>query len=115
MKKEQKRQLYAWLLLSVFVPMMAMSALHVHEDSSSFDTECSACVHHQAHAGHLSAGVGHVHDCVLCQLMSTTFLVASFTLLAILTTQHHVRFAALSDELPCSTTQVHASRAPPME
>lgn len=115
MKIERKRQLYAWLLLSVFVPMMAVAALHVHDYGNTPDTECSACVHHQAHAGHLISAPGHIHDCVLCQLMSTAFLVATFALLPILVTQQHVLIPSLGAQLPCSTIQVHGSRAPPTE
>ena len=84
MKNELKRQVYSWLLLSVFVPMMALAALHVHEDFNDPEISCQACVNHQSHAGHLINALSHLHDCVLCQLHSISFLLASFAVLPIL-------------------------------
>ena len=113
MKTGQKRTIISWLLLSVFVPMMVLSALHVHESDSSILSECSACVHHQAHPGHLTADIGHLHDCVLCQLMASTFLVASTTLLFVLTFPCHVLLPSYEARLATSRRRHYAPRGPP--
>lgn len=115
MKIELKRQLYAWLLLSVFVPMMAVAALHVHDDYSDAQTTCAECVHHQAHHGHLSGATGHLHDCVLCQLLNVSFLVASFVLLHILTAIHRSGNACPVEFVRTYAGGVFGSRAPPVD
>ena len=113
MKKGLKRQLYAWLLLSVFVPMTVLSVLHVHESGIDTTAVCSACVNHQAHAGHLTTGIDDIHDCVLCQFLSLNFVAATAVLTATLTIFHRqrcVRRVALYVSTPHA---LHATRAPP--
>ena len=66
------RRRSAWLLLAVFVPMLLFSSLHHHAEPSQ--VACSECVQHLTHAGHLSAAsIGWDH-CLLCQLLTLTFL-----------------------------------------
>lgn len=64
------------MLLAVFVPMLLMSALHVHGGSGAWQDACSECVDHHC-GGHLGqyAG-GAIHDCVLCQFLTLTFVPA---------------------------------------
>ena len=72
-----KQHISSWLLLAVFVPMLLLSSVHVHDDISSVaDTECTDCVHHDCH-GHLTQTVSWAHNCVLCQFLSLTFLAAN--------------------------------------
>jgi len=81
----KKRRFSAWLLLAVFVPMMVVSALHVHGDASAWDAECEQCAQHIRHDGHVSEQSASVDDCVLCQFLSLQFLfsaVAAFVLFA---------------------------------
>ena len=113
MKKEVKRQLYAWLLLSVLVPMTALSALHVHDDCNDTVDVCSACFNHQAHSGHLSAGVDSIHDCVLCQFLSLSFVAATAVLTATLTVQHRMHFVVREALYLSTANDLHATRAPP--
>ena len=115
MKIEQRRQLYAWLLLSVFVPMMAFAALHVHDDNSDPESTCVECVNHQAHPGHLSNANGHLHDCVLCQLLHVSLLVASFIILHLLVSTHRPAFLRPVAFVGAYTGGDLCSRAPPCE
>lgn len=113
MKKELKRQLYAWLLLSVFVPMTALAALHVHNDGNDVTTVCSACINHQAHAGHLTAGIDNIHDCVLCQFLNLSFVAATVVVTTTLTIQRRMRFVERKAQYVSTINQLHATRAPP--
>ena len=112
---ELKRQIYAWLLLSVFTPMMAIASLHIHEQEGGVDTTCSACVNHQAHAGHLTSGFGHMHDCILCQLLTTSFVAAASALLPVLVAIHHFTETTYTALLPFHCSNAQGSRAPPTE
>jgi hypothetical protein len=74
--KMMRRQLSAWILLAVFLPMLLLSSVHIHEASETIDTECADCVHHNCH-GHLTAMATWAHDCVLCQFLTLTMLTAA--------------------------------------
>lgn len=78
-----KRRLTAWLLLSVFVPMMVMTVLHSHESSASV-VACADCDHHVAHPGHFNIMGDHDCDCVLCQFTSIVFIGSAVVGIAIL-------------------------------
>ena len=112
MRHDVKRQIAAWVLMAVFLPAMVAAALHVHEDAV-VEMECSACVHHQAHAGHLMSNAGHWHDCVLCQLMATSFTASATMLLAVLVTCHLALYPTLEASVVPGTNKRHGSRAPP--
>ena len=63
--------------MAVFVPMLLMTSLHVHESTTTVETECTGCIHNSCH-GHLTQMASWTHDCVLCQ-----FLTLSFTVVAV--------------------------------
>ena len=83
-KLDNCRHIASWLLLAVFVPMLVLSSLHVHEDgAASAVTECADCLHHSCH-GHLTQMATWAHDCVLCQFLTLSFVAtAAVTLLVI--------------------------------
>lgn len=87
MNTKTKRSLFARLLLSVFLPMLLLSSLHVHTAAPVMVGTCVDCVNHMPHAGHISLNTLDVHDCVLCQFTSLPFIVtvAVVTAVAILT------------------------------
>ena len=73
----KKRHITAWVLLSVFVPMLLLASLHVHRDLGLAGNDCVECVNHQPHAGHITDGTVNLHECVLCQLLTFSYLAAS--------------------------------------
>lgn len=77
MNLKRRRQRSARLLLSVFAAMLLMMSLHVHTGASVATWDgCYECVNHLPHGGHLSAHVLSIHDCVLCQLMTVSYVPA---------------------------------------
>ena len=68
-----RRKVSAWLLLSVFVPMTMLTALHRHQMVTGAAVACVDCAHHVHHGGHLSAGGTSIDDCLLCQLSTTPY------------------------------------------
>lgn len=88
MSIRQRRTVSAWALLLVFLPMLLLSSLHVHEGADAGETTCTECVNHIPHAGHVSLQTIHTDNCVLCQFASLPFLTTEalvFTLLAVST------------------------------
>ena len=108
---KRRRQLFARILLSVFVPMMMLSAVHVHEEASSL--ECEQCAQHVSHAGHLSAGSSHTYNCVLCQFLTLPFVPAVVVGSIFLFTIHQISRQWLVRYAPCSVIISHSQRGPP--
>lgn len=76
MRLTTKRHIASRVLLAVFVPMLLLSSLHIHETSQAEETACAECVQHQCH-GHLTPFSSSVHQCVLCQFLTLTFVAAA--------------------------------------
>ena len=74
-KLTKKQQIASWLLLAVFVPMLLLSSVHIHETGETIATECVDCEHHSCH-GHMTVTPHWAHDCVLCQFLTLPMLAA---------------------------------------
>ena len=115
MKNELKRQLSAWLLLSVFIPMTVVMALHVHPSACVDELmSCDACVHHLPHGGHLTANANHLHDCIICQVMTVGFLPAVSLTLSFFVSQICVPYENRSSLVVLRSGNATGSRAPPV-
>lgn len=115
MKNELKRQLSAWLLLSVFIPMTVVTALHVHPSVCVDELmSCDACVHHLPHGGHLTADANHLHDCIICQVMTIGFLPAVSFTLSFFVSQICVPYENQNSLVVLRSGNTTGSRAPPV-
>jgi len=72
----KKRQLSSWLLLAVFVPMLLLSSLHIHDYEQSAEDLCTECVHHQC-GGHLGQQTLSMDNCLLCQFLTLPMALAA--------------------------------------
>ena len=107
-----RRKWYARLLLAVFVPMLLLSLVHVHEQGMVEEATCADCAHH-VHHSHLASADYCMDSCVLCQMLSLSFIAAVLLLIAL--------FSAKGKDLPLQTTAFLVSgyannkscRAPP--
>lgn len=81
MRTKTKRTLSAWLLLSVFLSMMSLSILHRHEAMVHVAIDCAECAHH-VHHGHLTAAADSIHECLLCQFISFSYIAAAAVIIA---------------------------------
>ena len=79
MRISRRRRLSAWMLLSVFVPMLAFSLVHYHEKADSGGGVCVDCAHHVQHSGHFSAGSASFDDCLVCEFASLSYVKAAET------------------------------------
>ena len=55
------------------MPLLVALSFHTHEESHSASSECTECAHHLHHRAHLSEAAVLAHDCVYCQLASTSY------------------------------------------
>lgn len=76
---QHKRTFAAWILTLVFVPMLLLSGFHHHERRVENHIACSACAHHVHHDGHLTQQASSIDHCILCQLLSTPYIIYSTT------------------------------------
>ena len=81
MKIQGKRVITAWWLLSVFISMMLLSGLHRHQTVANPAADCAECAHHVHHSGHFTMAADSLHECLLCQFLSSPVIPA--TILAI--------------------------------
>lgn len=82
MNVKQKRHIASWVLLAVFVPMLIMSSLHIHNPATDYTEDCNECVQHHCH-GHLAQTEHGVHHCLLCQFLTVSFVAATTVVVAL--------------------------------
>jgi len=75
MREQKSRVIKAWVMLSIFVSMMALAVLHRHEAVADPAACCTECAHHVNHS-HLTAGFSSIHDCLLCQFLTLNYIAA---------------------------------------
>lgn len=108
-----KRQIAAWLLLAVYVPMLALASLHVHGAGEGYaDIECDECVQHQCH-GHLIQLSGLSHVCVLCQFLTLPLVVATVAAILLYNVKHSAPFREHYAGTLSALVGIVGLRAPP--
>ena len=108
-----KRQIASWLLLAVFLPMLLLSSLHIHEDHLSSTAECAECVAHHCH-GHIGQTSASPDSCVLCQFLSLTFESAAVTLAFVIFNVFQLRYALPSYSYFNKRQGIIVMRGPPV-
>jgi len=68
----RKQRLFAWILLSVYVPMVLLASLHVHSiNDFSRAVDCDQCHTAVHHSGHITTSNHHIDECMSCRFLST--------------------------------------------
>ena len=110
----RRQRLFAWMMLSVYVPMVLLASLHVHslnDFSKAIDCEeCHTAVHH---SGHITASNHHIDECLSCRFLSTQIDVPRMVAdLVVKQTADHLEFYLPNE--PVVRAVAHPSlRAPP--
>jgi len=73
---EKRRHIISALLLAVIVPALLFSSLHKHHTVPILTEECSECVHHLPHAGHIGSSEDGISDCYLCHFLCVPFVIS---------------------------------------
>ena len=81
----RRQQLFAWIILLVYVPMVLLASLHVHTlNDFSKAVDCDQCHTAVHHSGHITTSNHHIDECLSCRFLSTQIdvprTVASFVL-----------------------------------
>lgn len=111
---EKKRRILSLILLAVFLPAFFASILHTHQEIIEISAECTECVHHLPHAGHVRAYDGGLSDCLLCHFLGLPFVISLAAV--ILPSAHRFDFlySFLSRPFVTSVVRLGQTRAPPV-
>lgn len=112
---EMKRGISGIVLLAVLLPVLlaASGHRHMHVSLPDHGGECSDCLHHIPHAGHLSNGNPGMEDCVLCHFISLPFILSGQVQRLSPADRHEYIPAFISEPFLCGTFHINSSRAPP--
>lgn len=109
------RHIAPFVLLAAYMPLLVALSFHTHSDTHSDAAECPDCAHHIHHKAHLAEAAVMAHDCVYCQLTSSSYYAShsmSFSVEQPLVTRvadvRDSKVATLSYALP-------SLRAPPLQ
>lgn len=69
---DARRTIIGRFLLALYLMILAMGALHVHEHVGE-DFVCEDCINHVDHHGHFIVGDGVTGECLLCSFFSITY------------------------------------------
>ncbi len=68
----RRQRLFAWMILSVYVPMVLLASLHVHSiNDFSRAVDCDQCHTAVHHSGHITTSNHHIDECLSCRFLST--------------------------------------------
>ena len=103
----------AWVLLWVFVPMMVLTAVHIHHEAVALSDSCHECVNHVPHGGHLSASGFSVDDCLICQTAALPYLMATTVAAVVVHSSRRCPTTRMADWFIASATMCPAEALPP--
>lgn len=112
MNVDRKRYIASWVLLAVFLPMLILSSVHVHDSGSYIEEECNECVHHHCH-GHVGELANTLHACVLCQFLSLSFVATGFLSVVYYKKVNRIHFAQHQSDVHFEACGIPLLRAPP--
>lgn len=107
-----KRHIASWVLLAVYLPMLFVSLLHIHETPQDSGTTCTECVQHQCH-GHLSQLSNGMHQCVLCQFLTLSYVATAVGAIVCYLFPRNIFYAVRSLAIHLTACGIISLRAPP--
>jgi len=100
------------MLLALFVPMLVISSLHIHQEVAVVTSECADCVQHSCH-GHLTQMASWADNCMLCQFLTLTFVATVAVSLIIINKVAGSRVDAQQRNVCVAHSGIVGLRAPP--
>ena len=111
---EKKRRILSLILLAVFLPAFFASILHTHQETIEISAECTECVHHLPHAGHVRAYDGGLSDCLLCHFLGLSFVISLAAVILPSADRFDFLYSFLSRPFVTSVVRLGQTRAPPV-
>lgn len=114
MQLRKKRQWSARLLLCVFVPMLMLASVHVHQQEDSVSADCYECLHHLQHSAHLSSASITIDNCPLCHFLTTPYVAATTVFMALVVAIVGRSGSLSPSHVVAASRDVVSLRAPPV-
>jgi hypothetical protein len=108
-----KRRLASFILLSVFVPMIILTSVHIHKPVTSDAEVCRLCLLHIQHPNHFQQHSAAFSQCLLCQLSSLPYVEPACIDLIAFTSFVSSVPDSFSREPSSTVKGVKSTRAPP--
>jgi hypothetical protein len=112
-KQRTRRHISAVVLLAIYLSVLLLSSVHLHPETALGMDACEQCVHHLPHGGHLSAGNGTAHDCLLCQFLSISYVAVAVAAVVFFANFRKLRYIASRPSDMLVVRGFVALRAPP--
>ena len=112
MNVNRKRHIASWLLLAVFVPMLILSSLHVHEQVQKNIVDCKECVDLGGRRIIKKLSMS-MDDCVLCQFLMLTFVAGAALAVVFYRKSFVFHFAQPQCDVRLEALGIPTLRAPP--
>ena len=109
------RHIAPYILLAAYMPLLVTLSFHTHTDEHSADFECVECLHHIHHKAHLAESVSMAHDCVYCQLASTSYIGSESFVLSGRNDQIARVYEDVADGYDATLCELSNPRAPPLQ
>ncbi len=107
-----KRDIASWVLLAVFVPMLILSSLHIHQTEDLAESSCTECIYHHC-VGHLVQHTNTIHNCVLCQFLTLQFLAVAIATVILFKKENKPSYAQIQSVSHFDFCGIPTLRAPP--
>lgn len=112
MTTDNRRTIIGRILLAVYLTILAVGALHVHEHVEE-DFECQDCINHVNHTGHISEGDKDMGDCLLCSFYSINYIGVQCSAILFVSVVLRRDYGELTASVVCRTNRTILLRGPP--
>lgn len=113
MKETFRRSFAAWLLLSAYVPLLLLSALHIHPCEAAEGDDCALCAQHVDHPAHFTTARSGLHDCALCYFLRLSYTAAALAVLTVIPPRRFTPHVVRVEAAVYRTVNRASLRAPP--
>ena len=108
------RHIAPYILLAAYMPLLVALTFHTHSEEQPL-TECSECAHHIHHRAHFDEAITLAHDCVYCQLTSSSYYSSESVSLPLRSDNVVTIANAVSSDIVPVSPQSASPRGPPLQ
>ncbi len=109
------RHIAPYILIAAYMPLLVALTFHTHSESHTAMTECAECAHHIHHRAHMDEAVAMAHNCVYCQLTSSSYYAPASVSLSYQSSIVAAVDNSLSDDYVSTSPFGLSPRAPPLQ
>lgn len=107
------RRRKAFILLTLYLMILAASVLHVHDHEQEKQTVCQDCISHVHHGEHISQGTLMDIGCALCAFLHSYYFAPQVLMLSAAVLVVVVCTVRQKQNVVCRTVSLPPLRAPP--